>query len=361
MTVQPTPQFLPAETEVEPICLLDETGKLRDGAEPGLSEQETLDGLRYMMLGRAFDTKCFSLNRQGKVGTFAPIVGQEASILGPALALDPARDWVVPQYRELPAVLRQGFPLEQVAMQRRGHPAGARIPEGVNVLGQQVSLAVQLPHAVGIAWGLKLQGKDGVVIVYFGEGSSSEGDFHESCNLAGVLKAPVIFLLQNNAWAISTPREIQSATVDLAARAPGYGFPGVSVDGNDLLAMHLVTRQAVDRARAGDGPTLIEAHTFRMWAHTTADDPTRYVEPSDLERWRKRDPIERIQKYLADRGQWDEALALTWEAEIAAEVEAAFAKVDPLAPPTAADIYEHVYAEMPPTLARQRAAQLGAD
>ena len=361
MTVKPTPQFLPADKPVEPISLLDENGKLRDGAEPGLSEQQVLEGLRWMMLGRAFDTKSFSLQRQGKIGTFAPIVGQEASILGAAMALDPARDWVVPQYRELPAVLRQGFPLEQVAMQRRGHPAAACIPDGVNILCQQVSLAAQIPHAVGLAWGLKLQGKDGVVIVYFGDGASSEGDFHESCNLAGVVKAPVIFLLQNNAWAISTPRDIQSATADLAARAPGYGFPGVSVDGNDLFAMHMVTAAAVERARAGDGPTLIEAHTFRMWAHTTADDPTRYVEPADLERWQQRDPIERVQNYLAEQGKWDDQIAAAWEAEIGAEIEAAFAKVDTLAPPTGAEIYEHVYAEMPPVLAGQRAAQFGAE
>ncbi len=359
MTIQPTPQFLPTDITVEPIGILDERGELRDGVEPGLGDDDALEGLRLMMLGRAFDTRCFSLQRQGKLGTFAPIVGQEAAIVGPAMALDPARDWVVPQYRELPAILRQGFPLERVVLHRQGHPEGARIPEGINILPQQVALGAQIPHAVGLAWGLALREKDGVVIAYFGDGASSEGDFHESCNLAGVVKAPVIFLLQNNCWAISTPREIQSAAADLAARAPGYGFPGVSVDGNDLLAMRMVTRDAVERARAGEGPTLIEAHTYRMWAHTTADDPTRYVEPAELERWKARDPIERVQKYLAARGKWSADTAAAWDEEITAEVDAAFEKAAQYPPPGAADIYKNIYAELNPVLERQRAAQLG--
>ncbi len=361
MTVKHKPQFLPRDKQVKPIGLLDERGKLKDGAKPGLGDDKILEALRLMMLARAFDAKCFSLQRQGKLGTFAPIVGQEATITGSALALDPARDWVVPQYRELPATLRQGVPLDLVALQRQGHPAGARLPDGVNVVQTQVSLAAQIPHAVGLAWGLKLRGKDGVVVVYFGDGASSEGDFHESCNMAGVVKAPVIFLLQNNAWAISTPRDIQSAAQDLASRAPGYGFPGVSVDGNDLVAMYEVTAQAVARARAGEGPTLIEAHTYRMGAHTTADDPTRYVDSAVVERWAKRDPIDRVQKYLAAKGKWSEETAASWQEEIAEEVEAAFEKAAGVPPPSAADLYRDVYAELTPTLARQRAAQLGED
>ena len=361
MTDQHTPQFLPGTRPAKPIALLNEKGKLKKGAKPGLGDTEVLEGLHFMMLARAFDEKCFNLHRQGKLGTFAPIVGQEASVVGPALALDPARDWVVPQYRELPAVVRQGFPLERTALYRLGHPAGGRIPDGVNVLSQQVSLAAQLPHAVGLAWGFKLQNKDSVVVAYFGDGASSEGDFHESCNLAGVVKAPVIFVLQNNGWAISTPRDIQSAAADLASRAPGYGFPGVSVDGNDLLALHAVTAEAVRRARAGEGPTLIETHTYRMWPHTTADDPTRYVDPEVLERWKTRDPIDRVQKYLADKGKWDKKTAAAWDAEIAAEIEAAFEKAHAFPAPGPEDLYDHVFAEMPPTLARQRARHIDGE
>ena len=359
MTVKVTPQFTPSDKPVAPISLLDEKGKLRNGAKVGLRDKEILAALRLMMLARAFDGKCFSLQRQGRLGTFAPMVGQEASILGAALALDPARDWVVPQYRELPALLHQDYPLERVALYRMGHPQGAAIPEGINLVVHQISLAAQIPHAVGLAWGLKLRGKDGVVTVYFGDGASSEGDFHEACNLAGVVKAPVIFLLQNNGWAISTPREIQSATADLASRAPGYGFPGYAVDGNDLFAMHAVAAQAVARARAGEGPTLIEARTYRMWAHTTADDPTRYVEPAVLERWKKRDPIDRVQKHLAAKGKWSNKIAAQWDEELAAEVDAAFERAAAFPPAGASDLYEHVYAEITPTLERQRRAHLG--
>ncbi|MEM7254127.1 MAG: pyruvate dehydrogenase (acetyl-transferring) E1 component subunit alpha [Pseudomonadota bacterium] len=359
MTSRYTPQFLPNEQPVKPIQLLDPDGQLIDDASPGLDDDAVLEALRYMMLGRSFDTKSFSLQRQGKLGTFAPLHGQEASIVGSAIALNPDTDWVVPQYRELPALLRQGYPAERVALYRQGHPEGGFIPEGVNILQYQISLAAQIPHAVGLAWGLSLQEKPGVVVVYFGDGASSEGDFHEACNLAGVVDAPVIFLLQNNQWAISTPRSIQSSASDLAARAPGYGFPGVSVDGNDLLAVHQVTADAVARARAGDGPTLIECQTYRMWAHTTADDPTRYVNPDEKESWVDRDPIERIQKYLTARGKWNEQMLTQWEEELSNEVEAAFetAATYPAARP--GDIYEHVFADTNVTLDRQRGWHLG--
>ena len=359
MTVQITPQFHPADGAVEPVRFLDPSGDLLEGAEPRMSHEMVLEALRYMMLGRAFDTKCFSLQRQGKLGTFAPIVGQEASIMGSAMALDPTRDWIVPQYREMPAVVRHGYPAERIVLYRQGHPEGGFIPDGVKVLQYQVSLAAQLPHAVGLAWGMRLKEEPGVAMVYFGDGASSEGDFHESCNLAGVVAAPVIFLLQNNQWAISTPRSIQTAGADIASRAPGYGFPGVSVDGNDLLAVHAVAAEAVERALAGKGPTLIETHTYRMWAHTTADDPTRYVDPQEKEGWEARDPIRRVQGYLRARDEWSESRQSDWESEIIAEVEAIFTAADGYGPPEAAEIYEHVFERPTATLARQRRWQLG--
>lgn len=354
-----TPQFKPAAKAVAPFAMLGEDGQMTRGAKPALSDKDTLEGLRLMMLGRLFDQKCLSLQRQGRLSTFAPIFGQEATLAGTAMAMDPKRDWAVPQYREAPVQIRQGLPLKTLALFRRGHPDGGIIPEGVNLLSTQVSLAAQLPHAVGLAWGIRMKGEDGVVVVFFGDGASSEGDFHESCNLAGLVDAPVIFLLQNNQWAISTPRSIQSAARDLAARAPGYGFPGVSVDGNDLFAMYKAVADAVARARAGGGPTLIEAHTYRMGMHTTADDPSRYVDPDELERWQKRDPIERVQRYLAAKGKWDDKTAAKWEDEIRTEIEAAFDHADHYPPPEPAQIYEHLYAEPTPTLVRQRRAHFG--
>ena len=349
--------YLPRDAPVAPIRVLAEDGTLVDGAKPDLDDERALAALRLMMLARAFDDKCFSLQRQGRLGTFAPLGAQEASVLGPALALEPERDWVVVQYREMPAQLHQGMTLERLALYRRGHPLGLQPPAGANLTVHQVSLAAQLPHAVGLAWGLRLQGEDAVVMTYFGDGASSEGDFHEACNLAGVVKAPVIFVLQNNGWAISTPRAIQSATSDLAARAPAYGFPGFAVDGNDLFALHGVAREAVARARAGEGPTLIESRTYRTSPHTTVDDPSRYVDPRELERWKKRDPIVRLQKYLRRRRKWPAKVAVRWAEEIAAEVEEAFARSESHGPPRAEAVFEHVFAEPTPLLRRQRAAR----
>ena len=356
MTVAIAPQFRPGATPAKPLRVLDEDGRLVDGAEPELDDDALLDALRNMLLTRALDARSLSLQRQGKLGSFAPTRGQEATILGPALALDPARDWVVPQYRELPALLYQGMPLERVILLRQQHPSGLQVPEGVNLTVHQISLAAQLPHAVGLAWGFKLKGEDRVVVTYFGDGASSEGDSHEAQNLAGVVKAPVIFVLQNNGWAISTPREIQSAAPDLAARAPGYGFPGAAVDGNDLLAMYAVTRAAVERARAGEGPTLIEARTYRMGMHNPIDDPKRYMNEDELARWEKRDPIARVQKYLAGQGRWDDEVAAATADSIAAEIDAAFEQAATYPPVSPTDVFEHVFAEPTPALERQRAA-----
>lgn len=352
------PQFTPNKNSVAPHQILDSNGELVGDAAAPLADEQILEALRLMMIGRAFDTKCFSLQRQGKMGTFAPLHGQEASIVGSAMALNPATDWIAPQYREMPAALRQGLPLKNIILYRQGHPAGGVVPSGVKVMQFQISLAAQIPHAVGLAWGMRLQQQEGVAVAYFGDGSSSEGDFHESCNLAGVTAAPVIFLLQNNQWAISTPREIQSASVDLASRAPGYGFPGVSVDGNDLFAVYQSVNEAVARARAGKGPTLIECHTYRMWAHTTADDPSRYVDENVEQDWAKKDPIERVQKYLATQGRWNDAIAAQWDEEITTEIQTGFDEAASVAAAGPESLYEHVFETPTESLLRQRSAHL---
>lgn len=340
------PQFPAISEPVSPLQLLQPDGTMATGCVPSMDNAQALRALRLMMLSRAFDDKGTSLQRQGRFGTFSAVRGQEASVVGSAFALDPARDWIVPQYRELPALIRHGLPLEHFILYFSGHPAGGVIPDGVRLLPMQISLAAQLPHAVGLAWGLQLQGIDAVVLAYFGDGASSEGDFHEACNLAGVVKAPVIFFLQNNGWAISTPRARQSAARTFAERAPGYGFDGVVVDGNDLLAVYGVTAAAVARARAGLGPTLIESQTYRLGAHNTADDPTRYLAPDVLESWRARDPIVRVQRYLAAQGQWDDRAAAEVQAEIAGTIDQAFATARGVAPPTADDLFLHVYTEL---------------
>ena len=343
----------------QPLQLLDSQGVLADAAQPRLSDAQALGGLRLMMLSRAADQRAISLQRQGRLGTVAPVIGQEAAVVGSAMALDPARDWIVPQYRELPALLHHGYPLERFFLYLKGNAAGAAIPEGVRMLPTQIALGVQIPHAAGLGWGLRLRGLDSVVACYFGDGASSEGDFHEACNLAGLVKAPVIFFLSNNGWAISTPSRAQTAGATFAERAPTYGFPGVIVDGNDLLAVHAITCEAVERARAGEGPTLIEARTYRIGPHTTADDPTRYVDPAELEAWKARDPIVRVQRYLASKGLWDESAAQEAEREIAAEVDRAVEAAEAFPPPVVDDLFAHAYAELPPRLLAQRAAMSG--
>ena len=353
MNTPVTPQFPVRSDPVAPVRLLEADGTLARGCAPSMDDEQLLRVLRLMMLSRAFDDKGTSLQRQGRFGTFSAVRGQEASVVGSAFALDPARDWIVPQYRELPALMNHGYPLEQFILYFSGHPAGGYIPEGVNVLPIQISLAAQLPHAVGLAWGLKLQGIDAVVMTYFGDGASSEGDFHEACNLAGVVKAPVIFFLQNNGWAISTPRSRQTAARTFAERAPGYGFDGVVVDGNDIFAVYAATSAAVARARAGEGPTLIESQTYRLGAHNTADDPTRYIAQDVLDGWRERDPILRAQRYLAARGRWNDDTAAEVQEEVSRIIDQAFAAARTVAPPTAEDLFTHTYAALTERQARQ--------
>lgn len=338
-----------------PYRVLSPEGTLVASPDPCPSDAEVASALELMLLSRSVDEKAFRLQRQGRFGTFSQVWGQEAAVVGPAMAIDPARDWIVPQYRELPALLRQGYPLENFLLYFSGNPRGGMVPEGVNSLPMNVALAAQLPHAVGLAWGLRHQGSDSVVLTYFGDGASSEGDAHEAMNLAGVRKAPVVFILSDNGWAISTPRNSQSAASRLATRAAGYGMPGVVVDGNDLLAMHEVTAKAVARARAGEGPTLIEAVTYRMGAHNTADDPTRYVDSEERERWAGRDPIDRVRAYLSGRGAWDEAAEEAAGLRNQRKLDAALEAAAGLAQVSAAQLFDHLYATAPPRVQAQRA------
>ena len=339
-----------------PTRILAPDGTVPDGSRPPLPVDELLAAFRLMLLSRRVDERASNLQRQGRLGTFSPVHGQEASVVGSAWALDPARDWVVPQYRELPAMLRQGYTLERFFLYFKGNPEGNRMPDGVKLLPYQISLATQLPHAVGLAWGLRHQGLDGVVCVYFGDGGSSEGDFHEACNLAGLRHAPVIFLLQNNGWAISTPVRKQTAAPSLASRAAGYGFPGELVDGDDFFAVYDATSRAVARARAGEGPTLIEARTYRMGPHNTADDPTRYVDPAELEVHRALDPLTRLRAFLEDSGVLQAEVEERMRTEIEQEVAGALAAAEAHPGPHPAQIFDHVYGEEPARLAAQRRA-----
>jgi pyruvate dehydrogenase E1 component alpha subunit len=334
--------------------VIDPDGRLVGDVPAGLDDDRLRGMMRLMLLGRRIDHKAISLQRRGKLGTYAPLSGQEAASVGSSFALDPSEDWLVPQYREQLAMLHWGLPLGTYLLQRYGHPKGAELPSPGTLYPQQVALAAHLPHAVGLAWGLRLRGEPGTVVCHFGDGASSEGDAHEAMNLAGVQKAPVVFVCQNNGWAISVPLHRQTAGT-IAARAAGVGIAGERVDGNDVLAMYAATADARARARAGDGATLLEAVTYRLGAHTTADDPTKYVDPAELEDARTRDPLTRYRTWLEGQGLWDQDREEQTVAELDELIEQAARDFDAAGPVDPSAMFDHVFAAEPPRLARQRA------
>ncbi len=324
------------------------------------SDHELVDIMERMIAGQVYSSRCFNLQRQGRMGTMAPIDGSEALVAGAASALDPTTDWVFPQYREQYALGRFGDELvDRIVLYNMGHPDGGAYSPELHVFPFQISLACQIPHAVGMAWGMKLKEESGCALTFFGDGSSSEGDFYEAANLAGVLDAPVIFVLVNNGWAISTPTSSQTRAESFAAKAHAFGFPGIQVDGRDPLAVRAAVVEARQRAVGGQGPMLIEAVTVRHGPHTTADDPTRYRDTDELDRAKAEEPIVRYGAALAERDLWDDKHQA--EAEQQAEQrfdlawergQAAAASLDP------ATLFDHVYAEPTDRMKRQRSELL---
>ena len=338
--------------DVPTVRYLDEDGELVGGEQP-MSDDMALAGYTVMVKGRRFDERSVSLQRQGRMVTLAPGIGQEAATVGAAMALNNKTDWFVPQYRELAGQLWHGYPLRLAFLWHVGHPIAFRVPDGLKMLPFQAAIAGQLPQAAGLAWGLRLKGDPGVVLAIFGDGGTSQGDFHEALNLAGVMRAPIVFLCQNNGWAISTTVEQQTASETLAQKAVAYGFPGVRCDGNDMFAVYKVVQEAVDRARAGDGPTLVEAVTYRLGLHTTADDPSRY-EPREMhDQWVNRDPLLRMQRYLKAKGAVDTAGLEKIEENVREELRVAWDEAQREPAPDAREYFEHVHAQPSERLRRQ--------
>ncbi len=266
-------------------------------------------------------------------------------------------DWLVPAFREAAAQIYRGRSMESILLYYGGYNQGGAVSDDLRNLPDAIPVGTQIPHAVGIAYGMRYREKDDVALVFFGDGATSQGDFHEALHFAGVFHTPTVFVCQNNHWAISVPRSQQTRAETLAQEGLGHGIPGIQVDGNDLLAVFVATQEAVDRARAGDGPTLIECVTYRLSLHTTADDPTRYRSEEEVEKWEKRDPLPRFQRYLRDKGLLSEESIETLEEEIQAEIKDAVQSAeermkeldkDPLV------MFEHLYAEMPAYLEEQR-------
>jgi pyruvate dehydrogenase E1 component alpha subunit len=335
------------------LQVLDADGHLDRDLEPNLPSDALRLLYRTMVLARQLDLRMLSLQRQGRMGTFAPLMGQEAAQVGSAFALEPT-DWLVPSFREAAAYITRGLPLKDTLLLFMGREEGNIIPKDQRALPVNIPVASQLPHAVGLAMAAKIRHDPGAVLVYFGDGATSEGDFHEACNFAGVFQAPVVFLCQNNHYAISVPRERQTRARTLAQKAIAYGFDGIQVDGNDLLAVYVATRDALARAKAGKGPTLIECVTYRLSMHTTADDPSRYRKKAEEQEWQKHDPIPRFRGYLQGKGLWDEAWQAELERDIDAEVRQAVEAAEADRDFDPADIFDYVFAVKPPYLKAQQ-------
>jgi pyruvate dehydrogenase E1 component alpha subunit len=340
---------------IQQLHILDENGTVDTDLEPDLGEDELKKLYQAMTLSRMADARMLNLQRQGRLGTIPVNKGQEAAFCAPILALRDT-DWFVGSYRELGARLMRGETLKNALLLFNGWEEGSVNENNDRTLPISIVLASQLPQAVGLAYASRYKGeKDTVVLAMFGDGATSEGDFHEALNFAAVLNAPVIFLCQNNQYAISTPLKIQTRSRTIAQKAIAYGIPGVQVDGNDALAVYQAVREAADRARADEGPTLIEAMTFRMLMHTTADDPSRYRSEDEVAAWEAKDPLIRFRKYLTDKGIWDEKSQDRLEADCKQQIDEAVKAFESQAPFAPDAPFDHVFGTRSDLIESQRA------
>jgi pyruvate dehydrogenase E1 component alpha subunit len=354
-------------SKVEYMSILDENGEVDKSLEPKVPAEELKSWYRWMLLARRVDERLLKLQRQGRIGTFPQSTGHEAISLG-SIVCTRKEDWFVPAYRELAGFLYRGWSLETVLLYWCGLEEGAQPPEGVNDTPICVPVASQLLHAAGIGMAMKVRDENKICVTYFGDGASSEGDTHEALNFASVFKAPVIFLCLNNQYAISVPLSRQMACETIAQRAIAYGMPGIRVDGNDVLAVYVATQEAVERAKRGEGPTLIEGLTYRYTPHTTADDPNRYRPEAEAKEWAAKEPLIRFKKYLLKKKVMVEADFEKMEEELEAMIQAAIKNVEEmLKQPPYSDplvMFDYLYADMPPFLQEQRdelAKHLGAN
>lgn len=342
------------ESKFEMVQVLDEEGNVvNSDLLPDLSDEELVELMERMVWTRVLDQRSISLNRQGRLGFYAPTAGQEASQLASHYALE-KEDYVLPGYRDVPQLIWHGLPLTKAFLFSRGHFIGNQFPEGVNALSPQIIIGAQFIQTAGVALGLKKRGKKNVAITYTGDGGSSQGDFYEGINFASAYKAPAIFVIQNNNYAISTPRDKQTAAKTLAQKSVAVGIPGVLVDGMDALAVYAVTKQARERAVNGEGPSLIETLTYRYGPHTMAgDDPTRYRTSDEDSDWEKKDPLVRFRKYLEAKNLWSEEKENEVMEKAKEEIKTAIKEADNTPKQKVTDLMENMYEEMPFNLAEQ--------
>ncbi|WP_182199032.1 pyruvate dehydrogenase (acetyl-transferring) E1 component subunit alpha [Paraliobacillus salinarum] len=342
------------ESQFETFQVLNEEGEIvNEELMPELSDDELKELMTRMVYTRILDQRSIALNRQGRLGFYAPTAGQEASQLGTQFALE-KEDFILPAYRDVPQLIWHGLPLYQAFLFSRGHYHGNQMPEGVNALSPQIIIGAQYTQAAGVAMGMKKRGKKSVAITYTGDGGTSQGDFYEGINFAGAYKAPAIFVVQNNRFAISVPVEKQTAAQTLAQKAVAAGIEGIQVDGMDVLAVYAATKDARERAVNGEGPTLIETLTYRYGPHTMAgDDPTRYrTEDLDSE-WEKKDPIVRFRKFLENKGLWSEEQENEVIEKAKEEIKAAIKKADGQPKQKVSELIENMYEVLPAHLEEQ--------
>jgi pyruvate dehydrogenase E1 component alpha subunit len=322
-----------------------------------LPEAELIELYRRMVLLRVFDERAVVYHRQGRIGTYAIAWNHEAIQAGATFALGEA-DWIFPSYRESPIGLVRGMPPATILQWWRGHPSGWWNPLDWNVASICVPIGTHVPHAAGLAWGKKLQGEPGVAMVFFGDGATSEGSFHEGVNFAAVMQAPLVLICNNNNWAISTPLSSQTRAETLADKAVGYGMPGVRVDGLDVLAVYEAAREAVERARSGGGPSFIEAVHYRAAPHATADDPRAYIDLERVEEERKRECVGRFEAYLRDAGVLGDELVASIRSDAEEAMRAGISEAEAEPPPDPALVFQHAYADPPPEIAALLAQEL---
>ena len=346
------PKTLIESFSVEWLQILDEDGNCDEELRQSLDNEQVKKLYEWMVLARTFDEKAYKLQREGRLGTYASILGQEAAQIGSAYALRPS-DWMFPAFREPGASFVRGLPMWMIFQYWAGDERGSQIPKELNDFPITIPVATQIPIAVGVALAAKTKGDAIAVMAYMGDGATSKGDFHEGLNFAGVFSAPVVFVCQNNQWAISVPRRRQTASKTLAQKAIAYGFPGLQVDGNDVFAVYRAANEALTRARDGKGPTLIECLTYRLSDHTTADDSSRYRSRDEVEQWKSKDPIERLSKHMEKQGLWSKSYDQEVRSKAKEKVESAVREEENFPAPDPLDMFRFTYQDLPVDLREQ--------
>lgn len=338
------PETIAAKFEIKWLQILDENGKVDERLMPKLSKEQILKMYEYMQTARTFDEILFKLQREGRVLTFAPGKGQEAAQVGSVMAMG-KEDWIAPAFRENIAFIARGIPMEKVIQYWGGDERGNDLTK-YNTLPVAVPVGGHITYAVGFAWALKAQKKKSAVVIFFGDGASSKGDFYEGLNFAGVIPAPVLAICQNNQWAISVPVRNQTAAETFAQKAIAMGIEGLKVDGNDVFAMYKATKEALEKVRAGK-PVLIEAYTYRFSDHTTADDAKKYRDPAEVERWKPKDPILRLKKYILNTKLATEDDLAKIDEAARKNISAAVKRAEQVQPQAPTDIFQYAWGQKP--------------